>query len=89
MRAVITVIGKDKIGIISKISKLLAENCINILDINQTIMQEIFTMVMFVDLVKMKKDFNDISKSLENIGKELGLNIRIQREEIFNSMHRI
>ncbi|MEN8904493.1 MAG: ACT domain-containing protein [Clostridiales bacterium] len=89
MKAIITVIGKDKIGIIYSISKVLKDNNINILDINQTIMQDIFTMVMLVDLEKMKEDFNELSKILDVVGEEIGTNIRIQREDLFNSMHRI
>lgn len=89
MKAVITVIGKDRVGIISSVSNILAQANINILDISQTIMQDIFTMIMLVDISKSENNFAAISKELENLGEELGLSIRIQHEDIFNSMHRI
>ena len=89
MKAVITVIGKDRVGIICSVSNILAKANINILDISQTIMQDIFTMIMLVDISKSDADFTSIKKDLENLGDELGLSIRIQHEDIFNSMHRI
>ncbi|MBO5505154.1 MAG: ACT domain-containing protein [Clostridia bacterium] len=89
MKAVITVIGKDRVGIIYSVSDILAKANINILDISQTIMQDIFTMIMLVDISKCEDHFAEISKSLEDLGAELGLSIRIQHEDIFNSMHRI
>lgn len=89
MKAVITVIGQDKVGIIAKVSTILTEYNVNILDINQTIMQDFFTMIMMVDLDKNTTDFSVLSKILEQAGKELELEIRIQREDIFTSMHRI
>ena len=89
MKAVITVIGKDRVGIICSVSNILAKANINILDISQTIMQDIFTMIMLVDISKSDADFTSIKKDLENLGEELGLSIRIQHEDIFNSMHRI
>ena len=89
MRAIITVIGKDSKGIIAGVSGYLAKEDINILDISQTIMQEYFTMVMLVDLEEAKTDFKAIAEALENLSKELSVNIRIQHEDIFNSMHRV
>ncbi len=89
MRAVVTVMGIDRKGIIAKVSTCLSENNINILDINQTIMQDIFTMVMLVDMADAESKFANVSKSLETIGSELGVEIRIQHEDIFRSMHRI
>lgn len=89
MRAVITVIGKDKVGIIAGISKILADSNVNILDISQTIMQDVFTMIMLVELTNLKVDFSELSDKLENKGHELELSIKIQREDIFNSMHRL
>ncbi len=89
MRAVVTVMGNDKPGIIAKTSTLLAENQINILDITQTIVQNIFTMVMLVDISKGKLELSSLAGSLNELGDELGVEIRIQHEEIFNSMHRI
>lgn len=89
MRAVITVIGKDKKGIIAAVSTELSECNINILDISQTILQEYFTMIMLVDLKEMNVNFDDLISRLEAKGKELGVSIRAQHEDIFNSMHEI
>ena len=89
MKAVVTVMGIDKTGIIAKVSTCLSDFNINILDINQTIMQNIFTMIMLVDIKEATNDFSNISHSLENLGKDLGVEIRIQHEDIFNSMHKI
>ncbi|MSS20655.1 ACT domain-containing protein [Pseudoramibacter porci] len=89
MRAVITVIGKDKIGIIYRVSKILSEYKINIEDISQTILQDVFTMVMLVDLSESTCKFTDLKGKLENVGKEIGMTIRIQNEDIFNAMHTI
>ncbi len=88
MKAVVTVMGIDRPGIIAKVSNSLFKNGANILDINQTIMQDIFTMVM---LVKMGEntDFSVVVSDLEKVGTEIGVDIRVQNEEIFNSMHRI
>ncbi|MBR4173163.1 MAG: ACT domain-containing protein [Clostridia bacterium] len=87
MRAVITVIGKDKVGIIARVSTLLGDNGINILDISQTIMQDVFTMIMLVDM--KEKAVSDISDGIKAIEKEMGLSIHIQNEDIFNLMHRV
>ena len=89
MRAIITVLGDDRVGIISKVSTLLAENSINILDISQTIMQDVFTMIMLVDLSKSSKKVAEISEELGECGDELGVSISIKHEDLFNSMHRI
>ena len=89
MRAVITVIGKDTKGIIAAVSGYLAGADINILDISQTIMQEFFTMVMLVDLADAKDDFGKISEKLDEVGQKLSVTVRIQHEDIFNSMHRV
>lgn len=89
MKAVITVLGKDRIGIIFSVTAILAEYEVNILDISQTIMQDFFSMVMIVDLTKCSVKFEEIQKKLNNKGEELGLSIRIQHEDIFNSMHTI
>lgn len=86
-KAVITVIGKDTVGIIAKVSNLLFENGINILDISQTIMQDLFTMIMLVDIKDVQ--VGDLQEKLDVIAKEMNLSIRVQNEEIFNSMHRI
>jgi ACT domain-containing protein len=89
MRAVISVIGKDRVGIIAGVTRILAEANVNILDINQTIMQEIFTMVMLVNISQANAPFTSLSEDLKDLGVELGLSIQIQHEDIFNSMHRI
>ncbi len=88
-RAVITVLGKDRIGIIAAVSRILAESTVNILDISQTLMQDVFTMVMLVDITGSSITFSELSDRLEAVGSELGLYVKIQHEEIFNSMHRI
>jgi ACT domain-containing protein len=89
MKAVLTVIGKDRIGIIAAVSNILADSNINILDISQTIMQGFFTMIMLVDISQMSLNFSEISERLDRKGQELGLSIRLQHEDIFNAMHRI
>lgn len=89
MRAVVTVMGKDKPGIIAGTSTLLAENQVNILDITQTIVQNIFTMVMLVDIQNSKLDLSALTEVLNQLGNQLEVEIRIQHEDIFNSMHRI
>ncbi|MFL0196662.1 ACT domain-containing protein [Clostridium sp. WILCCON 0269] len=89
MKAFITVIGKDKTGIIYNVTSILYENNINILDINQTLIEDYFTMVMLVDLSEMKLDFIKLKASLESKADEIGVVIKIQREDIFTSMHEI
>ena len=89
MKAIVTVIGKDRIGIIAQVSTILAKNMVNILDISQTILQENFTMIMLVDLSKMKISFSELSTKLDKKGKTLGLQIKVQREEIFKAMHQV
>lgn len=89
MRAVITVIGSDRVGIIAAVSNILADSNVNILDISQTIMQNIFTMIMLTDVSGSTVAFDVLSGRLEAKGRELGLYIKIQHEDIFNSMHRI
>lgn len=88
-RTIITVVGKDTVGIIAKVCTYLAENSINILDISQTIVQENFNMMMIVDMGKMQKTFEEVADELTNVGKAMGVQIKCQREEIFNMMHRI
>ena len=89
MRAVITVIGTDRVGIIAGISAILAECNVNILDITQTTMQGLFTMIMLVDISGCNIDFEKLSSRLDDKGNQLGLKVRIQHEEIFKSMHEI
>lgn len=87
-RAIVSVIGKDQVGIIAKVTTLLAERNINILDISQTILQEFFTMMMLVDITNLE-DLESLQQQLAELGKSLGLTINIQREEIFQAMHRV
>ena len=89
MKAIVTVIGKDKVGITANVCVLLAQHNINILDITQTVLQEYFTMVMLVDTTACPKTIGDMADILAKSGQERGLSIRIQREDIFNAMHRI
>lgn len=89
MRAFITVVGKDKVGIIAAICILLADKNVNILDISQTILQDYFTMIMLVDASACPVPFDELAAALSELGKKMDLNIRIQREEIFNAMHKI
>ena len=89
MKAIVTVLGKDQVGIIAAVCTLLAENNVNVLDISQTILREFFTMTMLVDLSGSKLPFTVLSTLLENEGAKRGLAIKIQREDIFNAMHKI
>jgi ACT domain-containing protein len=89
MKAVLTIIGQDKVGIIARVSNVLAECNINILDINQTVMREYFTMIMLTDLTDVNVSFADVQNKLEAVEKDLGMNIRIQREDIFTKMHEV
>lgn len=89
MRAVITVLGKDRKGIIAAVSAILAENDINILDISQTILQDFFTMITIVDLKDCTIKYEEVQEKLNKLGDELGMSIKIQHEDIFNSMHNI
>ncbi|WP_147534776.1 ACT domain-containing protein [Bacillus marasmi] len=87
-RAVVSVIGKDQVGIIAKVTNILADNSINILDISQTILQDFFTMMMLVD-VTGKENLEQLQQQLDELSEEMGLKINIQLEEIFQAMHRI
>ncbi len=89
MKAIVTVVGQDRKGIIAKVSNILFENDINIVDISQTIMQDMFTMIMMVEFDDNGISVHDIEKKLTTAGKEMGLTIHVQRREIFTSMHRI
>ena len=89
MRAIITVIGTDRVGIIAGVSAVLAAANVNILDIAQTTMQEIFSMIMLVDISAAGPSFEQLVCELDNKGQELGVSIRIQHEDLFKSMHRI
>lgn len=89
MKGIITVVGKDSVGIIAKICNVLSENTVNILDISQTIVGGYFNMMMVVDLSKMTCEFNYLSETLEKEGESVGVVVRLQHEGIFNAMHRL
>ena len=88
-KCVITVVGKDTVGIIAKVCTYLAETGINILDISQTIIDDFFNMIMIVDVAKASKEFQAYASDLESLGDEIGVSIHCQREEIFEKMHRL
>ena len=89
MKAIVTVLGMDRVGITAAVTAILAQHDVNILDITQTILQGYFTMVMLVDTAACTTPFQDLSRTLAQAGEEQGLSIRIQREDIFQAMHRI
>ena len=89
MKAIVTVVGKDRVGIIAGVCTALAKYNVNVLDISQTVMQGYFTMMMATDVSASTIPMAQLAAELENIGKEMGLSIRIQREDIFEAMHRI
>ena len=89
MRAIVTVIGKDRVGIIAEVCAILSAQNVNILDISQTILQDYFTLIMLVDASRCDSPFGELAARLSQTGQETGLDIRMQREEIFNAMHRI
>lgn len=89
MRAVLTVIGKDKVGIIAGVSQKLSELKINIIDVSQTIMDEYFTMMMMLEIPKDNNNIEQIRGELNGLGEKLGVTISIQNEEIFNTMHKL
>lgn len=89
MRAIVSVFAKDRKGIIAYVTQILADNGVNILDISQTLMQEYFTMIMLVDTTECTCSFEDLSALLKKKGEEKNLSVYIQREDIFNSMHKI
>lgn len=88
-KVIITVLGKDTVGIIAKVCTYLAEHGINILDISQTIVSGYFQMMMIVDLSESAKEFSAVSADLEKVGEDLGVSVKCQRAEIFEMMHRI
>ena len=88
-KAIIAVVGKDRVGIIAGVCTYLAENQINILDITQTIVKGFFNMMMVVDVENITKSFGEVAQELEQVGEEIGVSVKIQREEIFLKMHRI
>lgn len=89
MRAVITVIGKDNVGILHKVSGVCAEYHANVLEVTQSVLQDMFAMIMMVDITDMATDFTKLSDKLTTLGTDLGLSIHTMHEDIFNAMHRI
>ena len=89
MKAIVTVIGKDKPGIIAKVSTCLAQNAVNIEDISQTLMQGNFTMLMLCDINNAKLSLSELKEELVKLGNEIGVSIHVQHEDIFNAMHKI
>jgi len=89
MRAVITVIGKDTVGILAKVSAACAEHGINVIEVTQSVLQDMFVMVMMVDIAGSNIPFTDFAGIIEGIGNEMNLSARVMHEDIFNSMHRI
>lgn len=89
MRAVITVIGKDMVGILAQITASCATHGINVLEVTQSILQDVFAMIMLVDLTKSNIRIADLSEEFNELGRKMGLSIHVMHEDVFNSMHRI
>lgn len=89
MRAVITVIGKDMVGILARISAVCAQHNVNVSDVTQSVLQDMFAMIMMVDITKMDIGFSELSDLLTEQGTQMGLSVHCMHEDIFNSMHRI
>ncbi len=89
MRGIITVVGKDMVGILAKVSTVCAENGANVIEVSQSILQDMFCMIMLVDLEKANVPFTEFSDKVTEIGNEMALSIHVMHEDIFNSMHRI
>lgn len=89
MRAVITVIGKDTVGILAKVSNICSEYNANIIEVTQSVLQDLFAMIMLADISKLNVDFSELSSSMKALGKEMNLSIHIMHEDIFQAMHNI
>lgn len=89
MKAVITVVGKDAVGILAKVSAICAENNANVTDVTQSVLQDMFAMVMLVDITRISSDFSKLQDTLSHLGETLGLQIHTMHEDIFNTMHSI
>ena len=89
MRAVIAVIGKDMVGILANVSSKCAEYGVNVIEVTQSVLQDMFAMIMMVDITKSTVEFSTLVDAMEQIGNEMGLKIYVMHEDIFNSMHRI
>lgn len=89
MRAVVTVIGKDTVGILTKVSGICTEYNANVIEVTQSVLQDMFAMIMLVDISRLNRDFTELVARMTSLGEELGLNIHTMHEEIFNTMHKI
>lgn len=89
MKAVVTVIGKDNVGILHKVSGVCSEMGVNVIEVTQSVMQDMFAMIMLVDITNMTSDFAELVDSMTNLGEKLGLSIHTMHEDIFNSMHNV
>ena len=89
MKAIVTVLGKDKVGIIADVAIIMKDFGVNICDISQTLMQEYFTMIMLVDLTAATVDFATLQKELASRGRDIGVDIRVQHQDLFDSIHKI
>lgn len=89
MKAVVTIVGRDSVGILAKVASVCAENNANILDVTQSVIQGLFTMIMLVDISALITDFSALQVSLSDLGDKLGMQIHVMHEDIFNSMHHI
>lgn len=89
MKAIVSVIGRDSVGILARVSSECAKHNANIIDVTQSVMKDMFTMIMLVDIAELSSDFADLTSSLEALGDEIGMKIHVMHEDIFNSMHRI
>ena len=89
MRAVITVIGKDTVGILAKVSGICAKYNANIIEVTQSVLQDLFCMIMLVDITKINVEYKELSAALDALGKEMDISVHAMHEDIFNSMHRI
>ena len=89
MKSVVTVVGRDTVGILAKISAVCAKYNANIMDVTQSVMQDLFTMVMLIDITGITCDFADLQNMLTSLGDEIGMKIHVMHEDIFNSMHHI
>ena len=89
MKAVITVIGRDMVGILAKVTAICAEKNVNVTEVTQSVLQDMFAMIMLTDISGMTQDFSDFVDQMDKLGEELGLSIHVMHEDIFNSMHRI
>lgn len=89
MKAVITVVGHDMVGILAKVSSMCAQKNANVIEVTQSVMQDLFAMIMLVDISSLDGEFSALSDEMTQLGKEMGLSIHVMHEDIFNSMHRI